>query len=377
MARLLRERRRELGLTLREVQKLTQESGKPIPHSTLARIESGRLDPGVRRLQQLLRLYRLPAQAAGDLLDLESIAGAVPFERDPIKLRDQAIDAWQKGRIPEAMACFIEFRERLGKSRDIPAEIRHQAVLDFAIAASALGKHRIARHLLEELLLEKPDVPILAATLMQLSVSWRALGSSEAALAFLDRAAFHTGPRDYRRRLWVEQQRALILMDAKQFEAAARHLDLALAASRQAKSPRDQVRLLLSFAHLHYDAGRGQEAVAAGRRAEAYARRHGFARSRLFAQLETARGLLLLPDIAASRALLRSVLADSLTSDDNVIRFYAHYYLWKVELAGGEPARADVELREAAYFVGFVDATSPEVVEVRERLGRDVNKPVP
>ena len=84
MARLLRERRRELGLTLRDVQKLTQEGGKPIPHSTLARIESGRLDPGVRRLQQLLRLYRLPAQAAGDLLDLEAMAGAVPFERDPI-----------------------------------------------------------------------------------------------------------------------------------------------------------------------------------------------------------------------------------------------------------------------------------------------------
>src|SRR6185503_19758778 len=98
MARLLRERRRELRLTLREVQSLTKESGKPIPHSTLARIESGRLDPGVRRLQQLLRLYRLPAQAAGDLLDLESVAGAVPFEREPMKLRDRAVEAWRAGR---------------------------------------------------------------------------------------------------------------------------------------------------------------------------------------------------------------------------------------------------------------------------------------
>ena len=120
MARLLRERRRELGLTLREVQKLTQESGKPIPHSTLARIESGRLDPGVRRLQQLLRLYRLPAQAAGDLLDLESIAGAVPFERDPLKLRTLAIEAWRAGRVPEAMACFFAFRERAAKEA-VPA----------------------------------------------------------------------------------------------------------------------------------------------------------------------------------------------------------------------------------------------------------------
>jgi hypothetical protein len=71
------------------------------------------------------------------------------------------------------------------------------------------------------------------------------------------------------------------------------------------------------------------------------------------------------------------VLADSLTTDDNVIRFHAHYYLWKTELAGGEPARADVELREAAYFVRFVDQSSPEVTELHRHLGRDVMKPSP
>jgi ATP/maltotriose-dependent transcriptional regulator MalT len=175
----------------------------------------------------------------------------------------------------------------------------------------------------------------------------------------------------------VEQQRALIFMDLADFEEAERHLELALSAARSAKSPHDHSRLLISVAHLHYDAGRGKEAVAAGRKAEAFARRHGFARSRLFAQIETARAMLLDRDVPGSRALLRSVLADSLTSDDNVVRFYTHYYLWKTELAGGESARADVELREAAYFVRFVDQTSPEVVEVRERLGRDMSKPVP
>ena len=376
MARLLRERRRELGLTLREVQKLTQESGKPIPHSTLARIESGRLDPGVRRLQQLLRLYRLPAQAAGDLLDLESIAGAVPFERDPMKLRTLAIEAWRAGRVPEAMACFFAFRERAAKEA-VPAAVRHEAVLSFAVAAANLGKHRIARHVLEELLLEKPEVPVLFLMLIQLAESWRALGSTEAALAFAERAGAHVGPKDHLRRARSEHEHAMILMDLRDFDAAARHLDRALAAAKRAKSPRDESLLRLAFAHLHHDAGRGKEAVAAARRAEAFALRHGFARTGVFARLEAARALLLERDVAGSRALLRAVLADSLTSDDNVIRFYTHYYLWKAELAGGEPARADVELREAAYFLRFVDETTPEVVEVRERLGRDVNKPVP
>jgi hypothetical protein len=82
-------------------------------------------------------------------------------------------------------------------------------------------------------------------------------------------------------------------------------------------------------------------------------------------------------NISASRALLRTVLADPSAADDNLVRFDAHFYLWKTELAGGDSARADVELREAGYFAQFADETNPEVVEVRERLGRDVNKPVP
>jgi transcriptional regulator with XRE-family HTH domain len=96
VARLFRERRQSVRLTLRAVTALSAEAGNPSPHSTLARIERGKLDPGVRRLQQLLRLYHLPTQAAGDLLDLESLAGPVPFERDPLELRDRALAAWRE-----------------------------------------------------------------------------------------------------------------------------------------------------------------------------------------------------------------------------------------------------------------------------------------
>src|SRR6185295_18502450 len=73
VARFLKETRETLGLTLRGVAAMSAEVGNPIPHSTLARIERGKLDPGVLRLQQLLRLYNLPTQAAGDLLDLEAL----------------------------------------------------------------------------------------------------------------------------------------------------------------------------------------------------------------------------------------------------------------------------------------------------------------
>src|SRR5262249_36123337 len=106
IAKFLRERRESLGLTLRAVQKLSGELGNPIPHSTLARIESARLDPGVRRLQQLLRLYKVPTQTAGDLLDIEELTGPSPLEREPRKLRDRAVASWRVGNVADALACF-------------------------------------------------------------------------------------------------------------------------------------------------------------------------------------------------------------------------------------------------------------------------------
>ena len=47
---------------------------KICPFNILDRVERGKLDPGLKRFQQLLP-YQVPMQAAGDLLDLEDLAG--------------------------------------------------------------------------------------------------------------------------------------------------------------------------------------------------------------------------------------------------------------------------------------------------------------
>src|SRR5258705_11960987 len=91
---LLRHRRRHLGYTLREVERLTSAQGNLIPFSTLARIEQGRLDPGLKRLHALLKLYGLPIQAAGDLLDMEAVAGTVAATGDFASLQDRGTEAW-------------------------------------------------------------------------------------------------------------------------------------------------------------------------------------------------------------------------------------------------------------------------------------------
>ena len=364
VARLLRERRQALGLTLRQVETLSGERGKAIPHSTLARIESAEFDPGVKRLQQLLRLYGIRTQVAGDLLDLEDLTAPVPFERDPTKLRAMAVTHWRAGKIPEALAAFIAFRQATSNP-DVSREMRHKAIIDFAIAASSLGQHHLARQLLDDVLVDAPAPDLLVSILVQLSVVWRSLGSIEAALAFLERAATHVPKESHRQIGWLRHQRALIQIDAREFGAAGKSLRAAERSYQQAKSDHDCAIVMVSFAHLAFKEGQAVAAVRAADRAAAFATEHGFGRIRLAALIERSRALQLGDRVEESRDVLRRVLADSIAADDNVIRFYAHYYSWKAELMGGSSGRAEIELREAGYYLSFVDQTSPEAADVR------------
>ena len=141
---LLRDRRQRLGYTLREVERLTSSQGNLIPFSTLARIEQGRLDPGLKRLHALLQLYGLPIQAAGDLLEMESLAGKVSVTGDFAALRDRGSKAWQAGDLPTAVACYLAMRHRAGE-RESDRNLRHESILAFAIIAANLGRHHIAR----------------------------------------------------------------------------------------------------------------------------------------------------------------------------------------------------------------------------------------
>ena len=370
VAQLLRDRRQALGLTLRRVEDLSRDAGHLIPHSTLARIESAKLDPGVRRLRQLLDLYQLPIEAAGEVLDLEAIAGAIPIEREPSRLRDRALDAWRGGRVAEALSCFLAFRRRVPND-DAHRQMRQEAILLFAVATASLGKAHIARHMLDELLLEKPDNDLLVRILIQQSVVWRGLGSPVAARAFVERADACVRPDAPKYRGWIEHQRGLLFLEERDFERAAASLTRAVQFQRRAKSPHDEVLALLAIVHLRLDEARAEDALVAARKAERLAARHAYNRLRLSALVDQARALLLLDEVEGGRTLLRGVLADSMVGDDNVVNFYAHYYLWKAEVKLGNAARALVELREAGYYLTFVDQRSREAADVRDELRRD------
>lgn len=364
---LLRDRRQRLGYTLREVERLTSAQGNVIPFSTLARIEQGRLDPGLKRLHALLQLYGLPIQSAGDLLDMESVAGTIAVDGDFAALRDRGTDAWQSGDLPTAMACYLAMRHR-ATGQESDRAIRHESILSFAVLAAKLGKHHIARQMLDDLLLDRPDRRMLFRVLVQAASTWRALGSPEFALALVGGAQAQLESNDLRGRGWVLQLRASIQIDLGAFEEAQANLGKAARAFQKAKRPYDRALTLVAISRLAVERGDAAGAAWASRQAAAFASRNGFARVHALATIQGARALLLAGRADRALAALTRVLAATVAASDNLIRFYAHFYLSKAYASAGDSPRAGVEMEQARYFVRFVDQASKEVSEVRGDL---------
>ena len=84
VGRLFRNRRHEMRLTLRDVSERMEEMGERFPTSTLIRVEQGKLDPGVRRLHLLMKLYRIPLVIATPSL---CAVGAAQVHVDPPPIR--------------------------------------------------------------------------------------------------------------------------------------------------------------------------------------------------------------------------------------------------------------------------------------------------
>ena len=364
---LLRHRRKRLGYTLREVERLTSAQGNLIPFSTLARIEQGRLDPGLKRLHALLQLYGLPIQAAGDLLDMESIAGTVAVQGDFSTLRDRGTKAWQDGDLPTAMACYLAMRHRANEQEPDRA-IRHESILSFAVLAAKLGKHHIARQMLDDLLLDRPDRAMLFRILVQAASTWRALGSPEFALALVGGAEAQLQSNDLRGSGWVLQLRASIQIDLGAFEEAQANLAEATRVFQKARRPYDRALALVAISRLAVERGDAASASRAAQRAAGFALRKRFARVHALANIQGARALLLSGHSERALALLTRVLAATVAASDNLIRFYAHFYLSKAYAGAGDTPRALVEMEQARYFVRFVDQASKEVFEVRGEL---------
>lgn len=368
MGSFLRDQRKRLGYTLRDVEERSAAEGKLIPFSTLARIEQGKLDPGVRRLQQLLRVYHVPLQAAGDLLDLEEFAGELPKEKDPKKLYEMGANAWHTGDPRKGLAAFLAMQRLEG---DVDGYLRQQALHALSCSAAQLGKYEFAKHIVDGLLLEPPDDRLLIRVLVQAARCWQWLGGLEVALALLERARVHLSPASppYDK-AFVFHLKASIHIDLKQYQEAEQALAVAEKAYRKSKDETGFSRALGTRVRIGFERGDAAKALLAAQAARLYAQRHGFERLRMLYSIEEAHAYLLLGNVTTCLSRLGQVLADAVGASDDLVRFYTHFYFWKAYETLGDEPRAEVEFETAARYLEGVDEVGTETREVRERLAK-------
>ncbi len=366
LAELLRRRREELGLSLRQVEARSAAAGERFHFATLAKVEQGKAELGIRRFHGLLKLYDLPIQLAGDLLELEELADTQPGPMPLDMLCEKGVEYWKKGDVRKALAHVFALRAR------IPANTkerltRQKALLAMGASACALGRVALARHIVDGLLLEGPEPSLFPNVLIQAATCWHRLGSAEVALALLERAEAHVGPKDHQERGWVSHNKASALLTVGDSRGAEAAVQKALVAYRRAGDAFGEGGALGVQLRLLAERKDWKGMLKAARAAQEHARRHKLDRLKTARQLDEARALIALKEPAEALAVLKEALSWAIQQDDRLVRFYAHYHLWKAYEALGDASSAEAERRAADHHVQFVDEVTPEAREVRSR----------
>lgn len=364
VGRLLRQRRKELRLTLREVSERMAEIGEPFPTSTLVRVEQGKLDPGVRRLHLLLRLYNVPAHLVSDLVELEELAVEEPAGKDLETLFRDGIAHWKRGNVGEALSHLFAIRQH------VPADeksrvLRQNATHTFAVAARELGKLRLARQLVDDLLCEPPDPSLMARVLILASTLWNRQGSVEMALALIRRAADHVRPGDHKEQAWILHHEAKLLVAVGELDEATQVLDRAARLYRKLKNVHGEIQTMIVRVSALEEAGDPDAAISCARKVIRMAERNDHALLAVSGRLDL--GRLLVTHGAPEKGLeeLRKVLSEAVLLEDRIAEFYAHYQLWKAYQTLGQSEPMKFEFQAAAHFVQFIDEPSPEAEEIR------------
>lgn len=356
-----------LKLSLAEVSRRLAATGSPIPHSTLVRIEQGKLDPGVRRLHQLLRLYDIPPNLVADFVDLENMASKETIAGDDASLYETAIAYWRAGELQRGLAYFFELRRRLSTVPGNEAR-RHQATLGFAGAARDLAKLRLSKSLVDDMLLDTPAGETTTKAFVLLASVWEGLGSIEVARAFIREAAARASESGPELAALVTHQEAKLLLKLGRPDEAVEALERAVSHYRAMGDVYGEARTAVLRVRIVEASGRPAEARAAAEALIAFAEAHGHAKIALTGRLELGRLLVAAGETERALSLLRGALGTAVEMEDRNARLLAHHHLWKAYTAAGESARAEVELDSARSLARFVDDASDEADEVRASL---------
>jgi tetratricopeptide (TPR) repeat protein len=359
LADQLRRRREALGLTLQEVSRQAAELDEPVPVSTLSRIERGALDPGVRRLHVLLRIYRIDPVIAADLAELERRADESPAaSADIATLRAEAQSYWKEGNVGQTLSrifAILLWTERHPDER----KDRQHALQFSAVVARQLGRIRLAKRIVDELLCQPLDRPLLADVLVLAAALWARSGSREVAIALLSRASEVIDPADHRRGAMVRHQRSKLEMELGNLERAERLLEEALALYRVCGDTLNESRARLLGVTLRRKLGRA-DTLPWAREVVAFAEANDHGLVKASAYIELGRGLLDAgrPEEAAEE--IRRGLASAVVLEAPNAEYHAHALLAEVHERMGDLPRARAERERAKALWRWAEEESAD-----------------
>lgn len=363
LADLLRRRRRDLGLTLRDVGAHTAERGDRLPESTLARIEQGRLEPGVRRLQMLADLYDIPPGEIDQRVSLDTLGVAPPRLKDPARLYERALELHARGEWTDALNHLLAVRQLAEERGD--DLLRQKASLTSATVARNLGRFRLSKQMIDELLCEPPDPSLEVKCLVLASSLWRHFGSLAMADASLQYARGLLRPGQPELFAQVLHQHAIVAFERGMYQPAQDSIDDAVRHYRQIDDWFGEARARMVQARALRGAGRADRALRVARQALKTTIEHGH--PPLEALFHVVIGGILVDRGQDEAAIneLRLGLGTAVAAGDPQTRFQAHYELWKLHAARDESEQAESHLAAAAELARDIRVTA----EVREVLG--------
>jgi tetratricopeptide (TPR) repeat protein len=368
LATLLERSRRRERLSLREASDRVTEAGGQISHSTLLRIEQGRLQPGATELLRIATAYGLSREEVLDAVEAE-VAGVLPVAGTLEEIVEAGTRHWKRGEITQALGCALALRDVKPFGEDQRALLQ-RSLLEFATYARGIGWTRLARRLLEGVLADPATSRLAARALVLGSYLAQISGSKLVAQAMIEHAARVVSKDDVATRAMVEHQRAKFLREAGDFASAAKGLDAAMRLYRRSKDDLNLARAgILRIAIV--EGLRGPvAAVIAARRSVRYAQKQELAHVEAQARIELGRVLAAAGRVEESIRELRTALGQATLIGDPNAEFHAQYRLWKVYETAGDVAAAKVARQTAAHLAGKIDETGPEVEEVRDAATR-------
>ena len=364
VGQLLRRERTRHGYTLRQVSETMSQRGEPFPASTLARVEQGKLDPGVRRLQSLLSLYDVSPTLVTELVEIERLCGTLPEGESIQQLRDEGIRLFLAGDYPQGAAHALAAIMRYDPATDEP-DAYHGAMLDFAIHSMRIGYRDLGRFVMEQVARDEPAAWRHPHMLILGASYWGAEGAHFMSIALsreATRLAADSGNSQDEAR--ARHSLGMSLQDAGEYEASLAEIERAIELYGDSADGKNRLMCIGARAQCLHRLGRSDEALEICLKMMQECKDSGHSSLTSFRSLY-ADLMIALGRPAEAIAELREALGNAVLLGQRSTEFFVHYWLWKAYEADGDSERAEMERKNAIFYVRYAKAWSPAVEEVR------------